>query len=102
MTCILEHQENIDSEMMVNLVRRVEHFLKASEMPASRFGREALGDPCFVADLRNGREPRAATAARVRAYLDDAERELAKADVGPSGQEARPAIFLKSSSALRS
>ena len=102
MTCILEHQENIDSEMSVNLIWRVEHFLKASEMPASRFGREALGDPCFVADLRNGREPRAATAARVRAYLDEAERDLAKVDASPPDQEARPAIFLKSSSALRS
>lgn len=86
----------------MNLIRRVEQFLKVSAMPASRFGREALGDPCFVAELRNGREPRSATAARVRAYLDKAERELTNAAAEPADQEARPAIFLRSSSALRS
>lgn len=64
---------NIDSEAILDLVRRVEQFLRDSGMPASRFGREALGDPCFVADLRNGRELRSATAARVRAYLDRSE-----------------------------
>ena len=38
-------------------------------------GRDAVGDPCFVFDLRDGREPRGSTAARVTAYLDRAEAE---------------------------
>ena len=51
------------------LLLKVERFLKASRMPESRFGRDALGDPCFVSDLKNGREPRSATVDRVLAYI---------------------------------
>ena len=39
-------------------------------MPAARFGREAMGDPRFVFDLRNGREPRQRTVDRVLAFLE--------------------------------
>ena len=42
-------------------------------MAPTRFGREATHDPRFVFDLRNGRDPRAETAARVAAWLDRAE-----------------------------
>lgn len=55
------------------LLYRIERFLKASRMPPARFGRNALGDPNFVFDLRDGREPRDRTVARVSAYLDRAE-----------------------------
>lgn len=58
------------------LLQRVERFIKERRMPPTRFGREALRDPCFVFDLRDGREPRARTTKRVLDYL---ERE-AKAD----------------------
>ncbi|MDP9422614.1 MAG: hypothetical protein M3Q19_07260 [Pseudomonadota bacterium] len=54
----------------VNLLREVEKFLKVSDMPAARFGRESVKDPRFVFDLRNGREPRPRTIARVRAFLE--------------------------------
>ena|GEM_PF-7001317 len=53
----------------VQLLREVEKFLRATKVPAARFGREAMHDPRFVFDLRRGREPRAATIIRVRAYL---------------------------------
>ena len=52
------------------LLRRVEEHLKRHRMPPSRFGREAVGDPRFVFDLRRGRETRAATARRVIDYLE--------------------------------
>lgn len=52
------------------LLREVEKFLKSSNMPAARFGREAVKDPRFVFDLRNGREPRPRTVERVRAFLE--------------------------------
>ena len=52
------------------LLPRVERYLRRSGTPPTRFGREAVHDPRFVFDLRNGREPRPATAARVSAYLD--------------------------------
>ncbi|MGI8932012.1 MAG: hypothetical protein ACR2FK_06520 [Sphingomicrobium sp.] len=54
----------------VRLLRDVEKFLKYSDTPAARFGREAMGDPRFVFDLRRGREPRARTVERVRAFLE--------------------------------
>lgn len=52
------------------LLREVEKFLKRSEVAPTRFGRDAVGDPRFVFDLRKGREPRARTVARVRAFLE--------------------------------
>ena len=54
----------------MHLLREIEKFLRSSRIPAARFGREVLGDPRFVFDLRNGREPRPPTVARVRAYLE--------------------------------
>lgn len=54
----------------MHLLREVEKFLKASKVPAARFGREVMRDPRFVFDLRNGREPRLATVDRVLAYLE--------------------------------
>ncbi|MEG3155151.1 hypothetical protein [Sphingomonas sp. RB1R13] len=43
-------------------------------MPPTRFGRESVGDPRFVFDLRSGREPRQATISKVLRYLDRAKR----------------------------
>jgi hypothetical protein len=54
----------------VNLLREVEKFLRNNDTPPTRFGREAMGDPRFVFDLRNGRDPRPETVQRVRAYLE--------------------------------
>jgi hypothetical protein len=56
------------------LMRRIELFLQRAEITPTRFGREALGDPRLVSDLKNGRELREATAARVVAWLDAQER----------------------------
>ena len=58
---------------IVHLLRDVEKYLKIRNTPAARFGREAMGDPRVVFDLRNGREPRARTVERVRAYLETAQ-----------------------------
>lgn len=55
------------------LLCRIERFIKQRRMPPARFGREAVGDPCFVFDLRDGREPRERTVMRVSAYLDEQE-----------------------------
>ena len=62
--------KNTRGQPTVNLLREVEKFLKISDMPAAKFGREAVKDPRFVFDLRNGREPRPRTIARVRAFLE--------------------------------
>jgi len=60
-------------EYQVHLLREVEKFLNRSQTAPTRFGREVVGDPRFVFDLRNGREPRAATVRRVRAYLESGQ-----------------------------
>jgi hypothetical protein len=58
----------------MHLLRRIERHLRQSGTPPTRFGRNAVRDPRFVFDLRNGREPRSSTANRVAAYLDRLER----------------------------
>lgn len=55
----------------MHLLREVERFLRHHDTPPTRFGREVMGDPRFVFDLRNGRDPRPETVARVRAYLEE-------------------------------
>ena len=52
------------------LLREVEKFLRQNGTAPTRFGRDAVGDPRFVFDLRNGRDPRPRTVERVRAYLE--------------------------------
>ncbi|HEY6916581.1 MAG TPA: hypothetical protein VI381_02975 [Allosphingosinicella sp.] len=58
---------------MGTILRRVEKYLRHTNTPATRFGREAMRDPRLVLDMRNGRELRTATAARLTAYLDALE-----------------------------
>ena len=58
------------------LLRRVERHLRRFDVPPARFGTEAVRDPRFVFDLRNGREPRQRTVERVEAYLTRIEMEL--------------------------
>ena len=58
------------------LLHRVEAFMKEYRVPPARFGRDAVGDPCFVFDLRDGRKPRQRTVHRVDAYLIAARGQL--------------------------
>jgi hypothetical protein len=53
----------------MHIGREVERFLRRTGMPATKFGRLAVNDPRFVLDLRNGREPRSHTAARVIDFI---------------------------------
>ena len=52
------------------LIRRIEKFLRETDMPATKFGRLATHDPRFVLDLRNGRIPRTGTEQRVESFMD--------------------------------
>ncbi|WP_372340578.1 hypothetical protein [Sphingomonas sp. BT-65] len=47
----------------------MERYLRKHDMPQTKFGRLAVRDPRLVGDLRNGRELRARTLARVEAFL---------------------------------
>ena len=51
------------------LIRSIEKFLRRHAMPPTKFGRLAASDPRFVFDLRNGREPRAGTQAKVEHFM---------------------------------
>lgn len=51
------------------LLTVIETFLAENAMAWSRFGREVVGDPRFVRDLRRGRVAKEATVRRVVAYV---------------------------------
>jgi hypothetical protein len=55
----------------MQLLPLIEKYLRARNVAPTRFGRDAVSDPRFVLDLRNGREPRRRTVSRVLAYIDD-------------------------------
>jgi hypothetical protein len=62
---------------------RVEAFLAASGFKPSELGRQCVGDPTFVVNLRRGRSPTLATADKVLAFIarleaDEAERRIRK------------------------
>lgn len=57
------------------LLQRIERHLRQRRMSQTRFGREAVGDPNLVSQLKAGRELRAATLQRVTNYLNDNEEE---------------------------
>jgi hypothetical protein len=58
----------------MHLLRRIEIYMRRTATTPTRLGRDAVGDPRFVFDLRNGREPRPPTRARVHAWLDGREK----------------------------
>lgn len=47
----------------------IEAFIKKHRIAATRFGKEAVGDPKFVFDIREGRSPSWRTAERVKAFM---------------------------------
>lgn len=55
------------------LIRKIEKFLRRTNMAATKFGRLAAQDPRFVLDLRNGRLPRAHTELRVEHFMNKYE-----------------------------
>ncbi len=67
------------------LIRKVENFLRAHKMAATKFGRLAAHDPRFVLDLRMGRIPRKKTEERTLQWMAEFE--------AGSRTEARPLSF---------
>ncbi|MBB5711513.1 hypothetical protein [Sphingomonas xinjiangensis] len=53
----------------MSVQRKIERFLRRTQMKDTVFGRLAVGDGRLVRDLRNGREPRAKMVARIEAFL---------------------------------
>jgi len=54
---------------MTNLLDSIETYLADTGMSASSFGREVMGNPNFVFDMRSGLDYRRSTAERVVAYI---------------------------------
>ncbi len=53
------------------LIRKIEKFLRETEMPWTKFGRLAVSDPRFVEDLRNGRQPGKSISQRVEDFMNE-------------------------------
>lgn len=51
------------------VLKRILAHLRVTGQPQTRFGREAVGDPRLVGDLKNGREPGPRTVARIDAFI---------------------------------
>ena len=58
------------------LLSRIDRYLKIRRMPPTRFGRETVGDPNLVLEMRDGRQLRPQTVRRIEAALDRMEAEL--------------------------
>jgi hypothetical protein len=57
----------------MSLLQRVELYLRRHRISATRFGQDSMQDPNLVFELRNGRQLRRKTAARLRAWLEGEE-----------------------------
>jgi len=53
----------------MTLLYAIETCLRQTQLPPSRFGRNAVKDPRLVHDLRRGRSPGPDLERRVRAYI---------------------------------
>lgn len=54
---------------LTRFVNDVDAYLQASQLTPTAFGSKAAGDPNFVFELKNGREPRRSTIAKVREFM---------------------------------
>jgi hypothetical protein len=53
----------------MSLMQKIHVYLRRTQMSETRFGRRAVNDPRLLGDMRNGRELRPATVARIEAFL---------------------------------
>lgn len=58
------------------ILDRIDRYLRSSKTSPSRLGRDAVGDPNFVMNLRDGRQPRQATVERVLAFIEREEERI--------------------------
>lgn len=60
------------------LVKEMDAFLSTTGMSATRLGYMCFGDPGFVSALRNGRDPRLSTVAKLRCFMRNGRRSGAR------------------------
>ncbi len=68
-------------------INEIEAFLKKNNWTPTRFGREIAGDPLFVFDLREGREPRSETRNKILKIMQEyvGEEEMEPLRIGVAG-----------------
>ncbi len=78
---------NIPMNELNSFLQAVEAFLLKHDWSPTRFGRELAGDPQFVFDLREGREPRSETRERISEAMKNfaTDRALPPLRVGIAG-----------------
>ena len=60
----------------------VEEFLERTGFKTTEFGRQAVGDPSLVLNLRRGRSPTLATADRILGFIAESDRANGKRVAG--------------------
>ena len=66
----------------------VEAFLDRSGFKPTEFGRQAIGDPSLVLNLRRGRSPTLATADRILAFIHENDRVADRLAHKTNGKQA--------------
>ena len=57
--------------------KKIEDFLTVNDMTPTQFGKQFAGDPLFVFQIRDGREPRSQNRQKIMAAMDAAQPEHA-------------------------
>ena len=60
------------------LIKEIEAFLEETGMPPTSFGINAVGDRALMISLKAGRDPKLATADKIRNYMAAERKRLAK------------------------
>ncbi len=53
----------------MEILGKIDRYLRATRMPPTKFGRLAVNDPRLIGDLRRGREPGEPIVSRIEAFL---------------------------------
>ena len=54
---------------MTDLLENIEAYLNGTGMAPATFGRDVMGDPNFVFDLRSGRDYRSSTVRKIEDFI---------------------------------
>ena len=66
----------------MHITRQIERFLRDQELPPTKFGRLAAGDPRLVLDIRMGREIRPEMESKLRQFMANYKEQATR----PNGQ----------------
>jgi sulfate adenylyltransferase subunit 2 len=80
------------SSLATTFLADIERFINEAGVDPTSLGKQALGDPSFVFDLRKGRSPSAKTIDRVRGWMRErAPSRIPHATARPTAPTTRPA-----------